>query len=1228
MGFRDFSQSILKKLSKSISIHAFILFPLILLSSCLDSFKLEVVNQNPTLQIELVSQLGFVPLTQMSSYPVKGKCSKFTNVTVNVDGDEVVTPCTNGRFQANFNLSGKSEGTLSIHVSGVTDKNETISQVSSIIKDTVVPSAALVISGMGSAFSNNALPRSITILTTQDDYFYKTKLINSGTCAAVNFNTVASSSLTFLSLNLVANQNNTLCVLSSDRAGNWRVSAVSSDTVFLDTIIPSLTFTQSSVAAPPSTSLTVNWRMTEANPDVAQNMILEYSATGSNPWDLVDQRTVGPGSITNQAYSFAWTTPVTTAAGKLRLRYTDLAGNNNATEMIDAYIDSGSPVLNAIVVAEGNTVVGLPTVRVQTDATASISPITHVMISEDSGFTGGTWVAYNNGDVNFRLSLTAGPKTVYVKVRSASGQESNVLNSSLTLDIGNPPVMRILSPLAGTAYAPGQTVNISWECSTTSIVGLDPVPVKSLQYSVDDGLSYHIIASNRTNNDSATQGSYSWTIPSVTPTGQSVTSTKPLRIMGYCSAASGVVSSGMSDLLNSVWKVLAGEPGNLEVGIHGSLADIRSESGFFGDSANNIYYAGKNAIMKMDGKSGLLSRWLGQRETAGCTLASGDVGYLSTPMIMDISAQDEILIYSQICSRLYKINIATKAIIWSRTFALELSGESKTETRVFYLKTGYLFFIRNQALYRLNLNSSSSTPEHLAGTPGVCGSFASDGTPATSSSFQCSLSSSTHHPTVSFDMKKIWVSTNGATLPKNIMFEWDDATNQYLTKTATVGNIQRCIQTNFSTDTLFCKVALPGSTSRGVYAFNPETQTLSAVHNLGTFKNFAGQVYLGGGKSSFFAFVNTNELFEVSFNSTAFTLSSIKIAGAIFHTYGNTTGIRDVAFTRINDFAYDTTRQMMYVRGTTHLRGLHIDTSGTPFVDRIETVINSTFVPNSGPVYGLSISPDGTILATSGAASGYFWLATNPASWNAVTQTISGLTPTHFVPNNPAAVDYATFVNTPVPYNTPYVLRRDPYLPGAILPNNKLYFMAARDTDSQQDLWLFESDRSNLTLKAGAEGAVGYSPTDDGNDAFGARLKDVYGMQPVLTMPSANYGDLLIFDGPRLRRVSVTSESATPKIYDEEDFTTATNYPGDIAWDHAIYDEATGWSYFAYSGNTSTGIQPQVWAHKSGVFERITTEGLVLNKIYKRSLKLQITPMGLVLMDSNKARLIYTDLKI
>lgn len=1181
---------------------------LTLLVGC--KFRLDITSPHPTITLESQGIDRVIPSANLSAYNIQGSCRNANEVNVRFPHIEESIPCVNQRYSRQFDLSSLSDGEIPLKLKAL-GKTGVSEQDHVLIKDTIPPSAPLIIQGIGTTPTSNTSSRSISIFPSEDDYLFKMKHIQDGSCGSVDFSAVQTTTSRSFNLSLVPNAQNTVCIQSADKAANWRMVPVSSNSIYLDTVSPQLKFEQTRIETADGVSLTINWTLTEHNPDPAENMVLEYSPNGSVPWTELHSQTVGASSLEEENYSFNWVVPsITTGNGKLRLRFKDLVGHEG-TEEVPLIIDNASPTLNSIILANGVPTVGIPTIQFQLSATPSFSTITELRVSEDISFSGASWRPFNAGEGSFTLSLLPGNKTVYAQVRSSTGHVSNIVSGDILLDFGSPPNIMLTSPLAGTFYAPGTSINIEWTCSTSSSAGLAPNPITEIRYSVDDGLSYHTIASNLSNNLTPTSGSYSWSIPFVTPTGQTVSSTRPLRVVANCSSAAGVVSSGMSELLNSQWTVLAGEPGNINENVHISTADLSSISGVFGDSKNAIFYARKNAIMKMDPVTGLVSSWLGNMELSGCDYSGG---LLSGPLIFDISPTDEMLFYSPACSTLYKVDIATKNLIWSRSLVMEFLS---TNPGVFYLKSlQKLLYSSKYALYLLDLSSPSTTPERLMGEVENCAPLSGEDTLASESLLPCQTGGG-YAPLSTPDLSKIWLTNTSF----KTSLEKDENGVYRIKATSISENLSRCVQTNFESDFIFCVMGRLGSTSRTAAAFNTATAS-RLIFNLPVYNNLtSNQIYLGSGKDSLFYLASTNELFDVRYESGNW--SALQIGGTAFHTYGNGSDIKKVAFTHISSLAYDPTYSQLYVRGAQHIRRLHINTMDpmAPFVDSIESASGSN-ITNSSANYGLAVSSDGNLLANVSVSSDLRgWRSVDLTTWDALNNFVSNWTYPHFYNRSGPGTAYPLLGESFASTTIPYLLRRSALHVGTFLPNGKFYFDSTSDTSNYADLWIFESTGQELKSVVGADGMPGYE-NSHGTPALGARLSWIHNMQADAD------GDLLLFDGKLLRKVSIVTEPSDPKIYDIEDFSTFANYPGDKIWNHAVFDNQTGWSYFVIGEDISIGQTAEVWAARADQgFVEIPTDGILLTQINRRSLQLEITPLGLLLLDSNKKRILRTDLK-
>ncbi|WP_408096121.1 hemagglutinin [Peredibacter sp. HCB2-198] len=1172
------------------------------------------VDEKADIKVEYQGIENVVPSALITNYPVKGSCPSIkSNIDITLAGNSQSVPCTSKRFEAFFNLSAESDGPLEVTLKAQSGDKQ-ISKSVTLIKDTQAPLGTLSTSGMGASLSGDSSPRMLTVSSVDTDFFQlKRKVITSGVCAGQDF---SSSPVEYLSplpmaTTVTPNASNKVCLIGGDKAGNWSSAVFESAQIFVDTLAPQLSFSPSSFDGASSTSKMISWYVTEKNPSATEQMILEFSQDGSTGWTVLDQRIVGPGELSNQNYTYNWSIPnITTGNGKLRLTLKDGAGLERII-LSNAVIDNLAPTLNSMVLANGADNIGLPSVPVLLSVTPSLSRITEMRLSEDSGFAGASWIPYSAGQFSFALSQIAGPKTVYAQVRSAAGFESNVVSDSATLDFGSPPDIKILTPENTMTYAPGANMTISWECTSASSAGLATVPIKRIDYTADDGINYFPIATELTNNLGPTTGSYVWSVPSVTPNGQTITVTTPLRINVTCASAAGVVSSGASQILNSAWKIIAGEPGNIDNNVHANAASF-SHYALHGDSNNILYYTRKHALMKIDPVTGLVSRWLGSIENRGCDLASGDVGSLDTPEILDIT-NDEMLIYSAFCQKLFKVRISDKALLWSRPILMTMHRT--------YVKTGHLIYYYDYGIYLLDLNSITSTSQRLIGTPGSCGTLGAIDSDASLSPLTCPTID-VYYPVITPDLNKVWIIFKGTDF---IQLEKDTG-GVYRIKPSTLNvatPVVRCVHTSFDDTKFYCKATTPGNTSRLINYFDFVNGTVSPSYGLNTYAlSTSNQLHIGAGVNSVYVLSTTNEVFEIKLISNSFQQQ--KIAGKAFHSYGNGTDVTKTAFTDISSFVYDDVFNYIYVRGAQHIRRLHVDDTDPldPKIDRVETALNSTHIPNSIPNFGLAVSINGQVLAnTKQSGTSLTWMGVDLTTWNAGAETVGAWTTNfYWTPSGPST--YPALGESFTNPSTHALNRTVTNSMGTFVPNGKFYFPATRDILETQDLWIFESDGPNVKSVAGADGSIGYESGSHGQLALGQRLTRINGIQ------TDTNGDLLIFDSSRLRRISVTTESIAPKIYNEIDFTTFTGYPGDLKWSHAYYDESTGWSYFAIHENQATGQAAKIYAARQAEgFEEIPLDGLLIRGVRERDIFLQKSPLGLMLLDTNKKRILGTSLK-
>lgn len=173
---------------------------------------------------------------------------------------------------------------------------------------------------------------------------------------------------------------------------------------------------------------------------------------------------------------------------QVRLTVTDSRGNIGEDvcrlEVQDRTAPSGSIFINA-----GSPVTRSRTVRLSLEATDN-SRLAEMVLSNQIDFSGATWEPFGSSK-DWELSSDEGTKTVFVKFRDGSGNESTVSSSSILLD-ASPPI------LTGLNIAEGQTIAGVYliKVEATDISG-----IQSVDFYIDEKLKM---------SDTAFPFEYSW----------------------------------------------------------------------------------------------------------------------------------------------------------------------------------------------------------------------------------------------------------------------------------------------------------------------------------------------------------------------------------------------------------------------------------------------------------------------------------------------------------------------------------------------------------------------------------------------------------------------------------------------------------------------------------------------------------------------------------------------
>jgi hypothetical protein len=317
-----------------------------------------------------------------------------------------------------------------------------------------------------------------------------------------------------------------------------------------------------------------------------------------------------------------------------------------------------------------------------------------------------------------------------------------------------------------------------------------------------------------------------------------------------------------------------------------------------------------------------------------------------------------------------------------------------------------------------------------------------------------------------------------------------------------------------------------------------------------------------------------------------------QIAGTPLSTMGNGGPLNGVGLSSPVDLDYNAATNALYIRNSRgHLRKVDFTTvpytTSTLFNEIIQEGWLSTVV-----------NPAGDHFATMGSCSRPYILDFSIAA-TAITFAKSFIggpctAAPYPVPSGTGVNDAAYSFAGAIPIVTTPVYHS----------NGKLYFSGTANGTSHA--FIYESDGTTFTILAGQPGPSGYNASDEGQPALDAQLTNVQQMQ------QDAQGDLLIWDGTRLRKITVTTEAAQPKIYTLVDYTTISGYSGNGVWRDAYYDEATGYTYYV-NGNGD------VHKAKLGASDvKYNFTGTTLSG----SVRLTKTPVGILVLQPTKARIL------
>jgi hypothetical protein len=549
----------------------------------------------------------------------------------------------------------------------------------------------------------------------------------------------------------------TLYVWAKDEAGN--VSASSTDlTLTLDITEPVITVSNLNTYYRASQSVDLEWTLTEDLATNTQSFAVELSSNGGTSWSAVTTLAGPDGSVTNGAYTVAVTLPASAGTQyRYRVSLIDAAGNTGSSQTASFTIDTQAPIVTALSINNGASVVGKNTVNVSITASDNHA-VSHYRLKErttncQSDYADDNWQSYTGtGPYSYSMSNINGEKVLCVWVKDGAGNVSVISTNSgdgtqgvdrylIVLDVGSPPIFTSVSAVnnnSASAHYQSRTVEagdqvlISW--SITDSGGLAESPI-SIQMSTN-GTSYTTIAENL---GDLPEGTTSW---SSTYTGYSATGSGFLRFRVIAKDSVENTLAVLTAPLNTgAWSVYAGTNDNGNDGtalsakfgpMGGSFAWVKQIVAAV--SNDDIYVSdASNQIRRIDASTGIISRYLslGSELNVPGPVADARIPAMSSGGVNMVSDSAHS-IYVVGGSRIYRINTQNNTVaryagggssLSDGASGLDASILSNTPLAINPIN-GDLYYaakcsgINAIAIYKLTQNSdgSAGTISHFAGS--------------------------------------------------------------------------------------------------------------------------------------------------------------------------------------------------------------------------------------------------------------------------------------------------------------------------------------------------------------------------------------------------------------------------------------------------------------------------------------------------------------------------------
>jgi hypothetical protein len=313
-----------------------------------------------------------------------------------------------------FTLSS-GDGTETVYVKyrdAANNESETYSDA--IILDSRAPIGSIVINNGVTYITTRAVTLALeaTDATSGIDQMMICNIEDFGSCGWEVYVTDKDWMLT------TPDGNKTVYAKFKDRAGNE--SEATSDMIILDTQGPLdsiLINSGATYTTIPEVELSLN--ATDEFAGVAEMKVCNVDTFIGCDWETY-------------ATSKAWTLAAGDGTKTVYAKYRDEAGNESLPSSDTIILDTEAPT-GTIVINDDGIYTSTAAVTLTLDASDTLSGVADMMICNRETFAGCSWVTYTTSR-DWKLAITDGTKTVYVKYRDAAGNESETSTDSISLD--------------------------------------------------------------------------------------------------------------------------------------------------------------------------------------------------------------------------------------------------------------------------------------------------------------------------------------------------------------------------------------------------------------------------------------------------------------------------------------------------------------------------------------------------------------------------------------------------------------------------------------------------------------------------------------------------------------------------------------------------------------------------------------------------------------------------